>query len=428
MSGRAGSADGELQVRELLDLLPSLRLLVPLRERLLSASQRQATAAWDREQGYATLDRRVLAGPRLDEVLDEAVRRETAQLRALMEGVGTCLRARARGDRRGAVTALRDGAADLAEAGRHFEAAALLEVAVGEVARVEDRALEADVVRRLARSSWRSHRLERAAELYLRAGALFGQLGDVANRIVALQGLGNVRAAQGRWDQAEARHREALDLCGDHDGLLRGQIYNNLSQVTRRRGRLDEARSWQSRAEATWQAIDAPVDEVVALNNAGLLCLAEGSLDDARTALHRGLSRATDDHQRAALLVNLAQVEVRAGDGEKARGIAREAEEFSLVVGATDLLIEAYTVLGVVARERGDDACVAFFEKALELASGDRFRLGRAAAHREYARYRRDIGDQEEAAAHLARARAIFADLDAAPELRELDAESGGEG
>jgi tetratricopeptide (TPR) repeat protein len=357
--------------------------------------------------------------------VEGAARAEARAVARLFQDVGHALEARAQGRTQDAAATLRDAAMVLAGEERHYEAAALLEVALRELASVGDAALEADVARRLGKACWRLGRLERGAELYHRAWTLFRQLGDRASEVISLQGLGNVRAAQGRWRAAEAEYRLALERCADDDDLRRGQIYNNLSQGSRRLGALDEARAWQRKAEAVWAVLAIPAERVIAQNNAGLLHLAAGDTEQAREALQAALAIATSDLERAVLLVNLGHVALRSARTEDAKHLARESEEFAILAGAADILIEAYTILGCAGREGGEANCVAFFEKALDLARESRLPLAEARGHLEYGRYRRAVGDDEEATAHFRLALAIFETTDDAPGRADVRTELG---
>lgn len=421
MSSRAAAPrGGDLPLYQLLELLPSLRVLAPLREALLARSSSDESR-WGDGREYATLDERLLDANRIARVVADAARAEARAASRLFEDVGRALEARAHGRVRDAAAILRDSAVVLAGEERFYEAAALLEVALKELRTVGDAELEADVTRRLGMASWRVGRLDRAAEMYRRAAKLSRQIGDSVAEVRAFQGLGDVRAAQGRWREAEEHNRTGLERCAADDPLHRGQIFNNLSQIHRRLGDLEEARRWQHRAEAVWEILDVPAERVVACNNAGLLELEAGAIEAARERLLAGLTLANGDLQRCVLLVNLAEVALRAGKLDDAEHLGREAEEFAILAGAVDILVEAYTVLGGAGRGRGDPNCVAFFEKALDLARDGRFPLPQARAHVEYGRYRHALGDDEEAVAHLDRARSILLSTDAARERAEVE-------
>lgn len=402
-----------------------MRALKPLREALLAASSSDEANRWDRGRGYDTLDARVLKADRILQISSSVAREEAGTVKWLFRSVGGALEARARGETREAVLVLLETATSLGNEERHYEAAAILEVALRGLSSVGDAALEADLCRRLGRASWRIGRLDRAVDLYRRAREIFFQLGDRKSEIVVLQGLGNVKANQGCWREAERCYRHALDRCEPGDAHLKGQLFNNLSQVSRRRGELEEAREWQKMAEEVWGGVDAPAERLISLNNRGLLHLEEGELDGARSTLLDGLKIAAHDLQRAALLTNLGHVALRAGRFEEAEQLAREAEEFAILAGAVDILIEAYTVLGCARARQGEPNCVALFEKALDLARDGRYPIARAKAHLEYGRFRRSLGDEEEAVAHFRTALSIYESTgevrERAEVLRELE-------
>lgn len=410
------------RLRALVELVPDLRMMAPVRKALMEASHARDGNEWSRARSYATLDGRVLDPAALERAVREISQAEAVRTRRTLEAVGRALVSLAERDVAAGVDELVREARELMESERHDEAAAFLDVALGELARSESPRREALVRRLLAKACWRLGRLDRAASLYARAADRFRELGDPAGEIVCFQGLGNVRAAQGRWGQAEQAHREALARCGsgESDHVRRAQTYNNLSQVARRRGKLDEAASWQRRAEEAWRTMDASRDRVVAYNNAGLLHLARENLEEARQSFLDGLARAKRDRDRSALLLNLARAEYELGGLGKAESVAREAEELGVLAGADDLLIEIYGLLGMIFRERDDANAVVLFEKALELARETSYSLLRARTHLEYGRFRRRAGDEVEARAHFVEARDIAAGLGAEVELAEI--------
>lgn len=398
-------------------------MMAPVRKALMAASLPDATGEWGRARSYRTLDGRILDPAVLDRAVRQISRHEAERTQRTFEAVGRALVSLAERDVEGSVEELVGEAQELMKGERHDEAAAFLEVALGELERSENRTYlrrEALVRRLLARARWRLGHLERAASLYAGARDRFRKIDDREGEVVCYQGLGNVRAAQGRLREAEEAHREALARCGGGRPLRRAQTYNNLAQVTRRRGMLDEAAEWQKKAEDAWEGLDSLRDRVVADNNAGLLHLARGDLEEARQRFLDGLARADRDRDRSALLLNLARAEYDLGGLGKAESVAREAEELGLAAGAEDLLIEVYTLLGMIFRRRNDANAVVLFEKALELGGTGAYPLLLARTHLEYGRFRRDAGDDVEARAHFLAARDLAVDLGAEVELEEV--------
>lgn len=415
--------DETARLRALVDLVPDLRMMAPVRKALMAASLPDAAGEWSRARSYRTLDGRILDPAVLHRALREISRDEAERTQRTFEAVGRALVSLAERDVEGSVEELVGEARELMKGERHDEAAAFLEVALGELGRLEGRSLpdrEALVRRLLARARWRLGHLERAAVLYAAARDRCREIGDREGEVVCYQGLGNVRAAQGRLRQAEEAHREALARCGDERPVRRAQTYNNLSQVARRRGMLEEAAGWQQKADDAWEKLDSVRDRVVADNNAGLLHLARRDLEEARQCFLDGLARADRDRDRSALLLNLARAEYDLGGLGKAESVAREAEELGLSAGAEDLLMEIYTLLGMIFRRRDDANAVVLFEKALELGRGKAYPLLLARTHLEYGRFRRDAGDDVEARAHFLAARDLAVELGAEVELEEV--------
>ncbi len=421
--------ESALSLRELLDYLPSSEGLVGLRASLTASSSPDEGLRWSRAGEYVTMDARRVDPDRLREALDRSRKEEEERVRQLFSRARKILDALTRGERKDAATVLLEMGSGELDLGRPRRAIPILTQAVEVAAALPDRRLEGRAVRLLAKAFWRSGSLDRALDEYRRARTQSAESGDRVEEIRSIQGLGNVRASQGHWPEAWRHHLEALRRStGDEPDvlLLRGQTYNNLSQVVRRLGRLIEARRYQDEAATIWEQVDAPRDRLVHLNNEGLLLLALGRIEEARLSFHRGLQGAQTAFARGIFLINLAETALRSDDPALAGSLAREAEEWALEAGADDVLIEAYLLLGVSLRERGDDQGVTFFEKGLELARSGPFDLLRARVHLEYGRLRSDTADAEEARAHFEESRRIAAELGAPLEQAEAEAEIRG--
>ena len=108
-----------------------------------------------------------------------------------------------------------------------------------------ERGFLCEAQRRLAQLLVRRGKLEEAEALALSARETVGPE-DVASVISTTTALGVVRAAQGRDDEAEALHREAVQL-SEGFKLFAIEPLKTLAQFLRERGRVDEAAPFEER-------------------------------------------------------------------------------------------------------------------------------------------------------------------------------------
>lgn len=253
---------------------------------------------------------------------------------------------------------------------------------------------------------------------YERAADLLQPLLPLDAGTAARRELGRVRAAQGRYDEAEGLLREALARAGD--AARRAEVHLDLAELLSERGRLDDARSEEAAVEAALRAQPAPDRALLARALAGRggiafrggdAAAAEGALREAlalrrtlwgeahtQTAasehdlavvlLQRGqadeaiaLLRAALDTRRRLLgerhpdladtLFNLGTALHRRGDRAGARAAIEEAAAMQrATLGATHpALATSLNSLAVLAYEQGDiDAAIARLGEALGVA------------------------------------------------------------
>lgn len=90
-------------------------------------------------------------------------------------------------------------------------------------------------------------RYQEAAARHQRALAMFRELGDRPNQVRALNGLGTVLSLLGRSSQARTHHRGALSLaCQIGDPYLEARSHSGLADTYHATGDLDQARQhWE---------------------------------------------------------------------------------------------------------------------------------------------------------------------------------------
>jgi DNA-binding CsgD family transcriptional regulator len=225
---------------------------------------------------------------------------------------------------------------------------------------------------------------------------------------------------KGSWAEALEEAGRALDRCrrAENDTAA-GEAFYRQGEIHRARGEADAAEAAFREASGLGREPQPGL---------ALLRLAQGRTDAAEAAIRRTLDETTAAGMRAGVLPAYAEIMVAAGELDAAEAAARELE----------LIAEGHedNALGAMAAEtRGRVA----------LATGDAQRalvaLRRAAqtwqrleAPYEAARGRallaiacRELGDDDTAALELDGARAVFAELEAAPDLARLDALTGTE-
>ena len=238
----------------------------------------------------------------------------------------------------------------------------------------------------------------------------------VAHTGLCLVHRAEIMERQGAWRDALAEARRAVQRFAETTANQRSAGYGHYRQaeVHRLQGELEEAE--QAYREASRRGCEPQP-------GLALLRLAQGRGSAAVATIRRVLAETPDRLRRAALLSASVEIMLAAGDLESAQSDCRELEETS-AAHKTEVL-EAFSAQarGAVALAQGDagDALVAL-RRASESWQG-------LEAPYEAARVRvllgsacRALGDEDTAKLELEAARAVFAELGAAPDLARVDA------
>lgn len=202
---------------------------------------------------------------------------------------------------------------------------------------------------------------------------------NVPDAVRHLNNLGAMALYDGRLDEAEARFREALDLCAvEGTDETRGRLRLQLACVKLRRGdldaaaaELDAAKAWADQGDdadrAHWRALQA-----------GLL-LRRGDVSGAEKLARQSLDDAESPEERAAAEVLLGRaLENRP---EAALAAYQSALDDARDAGHLPLAVEA--LLGLSRASVADrDAAVRFAKLAHDAARARGFEPGRLAAER----------------------------------------------
>jgi DNA-binding CsgD family transcriptional regulator len=218
----------------------------------------------------------------------------------------------------------------------------------------------------------------------------------------------------GAWPQAAAAAREAGErFARGADGDATAAALYRQAEVARVRGDVPAAE------DGYLQAGRRGLEPQPGL---ALLRLAQGRTGAAGAAIRRVLAERPERFRRARLLAAQVEILLEAGDGEAARQAADELTGIAEGYGTPALRAMAGHARGAVLLAAGDAG-------AAVVALRPAWRLWRELeAPYEAARVRllvglgcRALGDEEAAAMELDAARAVFAELGAAPDLARLE-------
>lgn len=385
-----------------------------LRLRLIAAAVPDPEKAWDSSSAYATVDKRILTPEDVDRSLAAAEEALRQYVSILHDGLRPAFRAFFAGDADGAARHLVSLGERHEGEGRARGARQCYEAALHLALPLPERGVQILALRRLGRVALSLGDFQTATAYYERSLQLARDSGELRSEVTAGTGAGNVSMYQGRWTRAEQIYTEALELTetapGDFE-VERGQLFNNLGNVTTRLNRLNEAEEWLRRGLEQWRSVESPVDQAVCLINLGHLRKHQGRSGDARAAYESALALAVPPTVKALAAADVAEVCLFEGYVAEAEDYARISEEHAIQSGSPYTMGYMYRNLGNLARARGNEDGFTFFEKALEIARDKGYPSLEAEVLADYAELRLNAGGVEEAEAYLERARDLFAQL-----------------
>jgi tetratricopeptide (TPR) repeat protein len=413
-------------VEELLGLLPDLEDLEVLRLRLVGAAVRDPAKEWESSSIYTTIDKRIVSPEAVDKAVEDAERALHEYVSALHSGLLPFFHAFFQGEDADAAMHLVALGEGLEERGRLLGARRCYRAALTVSLPLAEKGPQLLALRRIGRVSLKVGDLQEAGSYYERSAEMAKDSGDLLAEVVARTGFGNVRLWQGRWSEAEDCYREALalaDAAGAGTLLLeRGQIYNNLGNVTTRGRRLDEAEVWFESALRVWETLDSPVDLGICLHNHAQLREAQGRRDEAASDYETALSLPIPSWLRSAIATDFAAWWLTEGHLTQAEEWGRVAEENAIATGSPYTLGAVYLGRARIALARGEADGFIFFEKALEIARMKGYPSLEAETLLDYAALRAQNDGGEEAVAYLERACELMRGLGAVAELARAEA------
>jgi tetratricopeptide (TPR) repeat protein len=396
-----------LRVEQALRLLPDVDALAPLRGFLISKSQARPSV-----EPHGTVGKRTVQPSELKEMIPEAVESVVAHITALCLSGMEALEAEQSGDIPGVVRALLPAGRREEDIGRHVQARAWYEAALRVAEGLRDRRPEIETLRHLAHLEQSRGHFEQAARLYTRSFTLADAEMDQSGAALACQGLGDVALAHGKWQGAEAWFKRGLTHAAE-DPLRHAFLLLGLGEVARCRGLLEVASERIGLARQLFEKAGNVEGKIHTLNAWGLLEADLGRNNEAvaawRDALAELYRSGNDPRLEMQIRLNLCKLYLDWSRLAEAEDEIRKAEDLAIVHDPHETLARLYLLLGKLRGKQNDETGFVFFENAIVLCQGAT-PLPRLEAdvYREYAQFRHDLGEPDEAIAYLGRAREIL--------------------
>jgi tetratricopeptide (TPR) repeat protein len=417
-----------LRVEQALRLIPDVELLGPLRALLLASSRQDNQDVWASSAPYLTVGKRFVQAAELERRMPEALDRARQHLSLLYGAVITALEAEQRGETAAAVAALLEAGNHEELIGRPGQARAWYDAAQGLSEGLANRLPELSVLNRLGRLELEVGHYAAAARHYQRALALAEAAQAAGEAIDACQGLGAVAMEEGNLFGAQAWYQRGLQLAErEKDPLRSAKIQHQLALVALGRADLTRAGDYLERAREGFERLGASLEMARAMNSQGQLDAALGRPHRTSGAYREALawcrrSGGAPDLE-VTIRLNLAELYLAAERVLEAEEEARRGEQLAIERSLTRRLVPIYLFLGRLRGGQGDDGGFVFFEKALELCRQLSVPPGEEGqAYHQYAMFREQLGQREEARALLERAGEILALLGEVPELKRVRA------
>jgi len=403
-----------LKYDEVRHILPTLDELRPVFDLLLATSVPDPERRWSRSGELDTEGARLVEGAEIERRVTELAERARSHAEALYGAIAGALQALTSGERGAAARALLEAAALEERGGRADRSLAWAEAAIRAAREGRDKRPLSRALRRWARAAKALGKLHEARARYEEGFEIAVAVGDTQGAAEAAIGVGNVLEQQGRWDEAGAWYRRALELLGDGTEFApeRWQAMVNLHIVLRSSDALEESMPWLEAAEAE-AARQGDRSAVPFLENArGQLRQWAHEFDEAEASFRRALDAASNLAARVTIRLNLAEALLAQGRHLDAAEEAREAEREALAGGVGTKLPEIYRLLGRIVSAAGNPDAFVLFERALGLGRERGLpALEEALTLQAYADAERARGEDEAAEQLMEKARALYGSL-----------------
>lgn len=411
-----------LLVERALALVPDYEDFLPLSDALIGASRVDAEKQWARSGAYATVGKRVVDPAHVEELVRVRLERSQQRLRELFDLVLGAIREQQAGNPATAAEML-VRAGEMEETARRLDKAErIYRMALGISQDLREKEPHVLALRRLGRTARTAGRLEEACSWYEQSCQLAVDALDVEGQVIACQGLGNVCHDRGERDRARRWWEQGLQLAAGLDQpALDWPLYINLSALSMLEGDLAESERLLDRARERMEQSGAPDARMYWLNNRGLLLLEHGDHAAAEGVFREALGGA-EGHWELTMRVNLGEALRGQARLLEAEDEARRAEEVAIVHRLVPDLIDVYTLLGSIARDRCDEEGFVFYEQALRVCHERGMpRKTEAAILHGYGQLHCACDRPEEGRGYLEAARDVYRSLGFAPELARVE-------
>jgi tetratricopeptide (TPR) repeat protein len=314
----------------------------------------------------------------------------------------------------------------LRNSGHLPEAVIIFSHAVDAARRTGDRCAEATALNEMGLVDWQQGRFEQAAARHQQALTLFREAGDRTGEGRTLSNMGLTEMQLGRCELAARQQQEAVDIFHDVGDLLgEARALGLLGLAWQRQGRYREAAGHHQRSLDLFREIGDSEGEGYALARLGSVDLRLGRYEHAAGHLQQALAllqEIGDKGGEASALIRLGEACLRLGRYQQAAGNLERALAIARENGDPDTEADALNCLGEVLFRTGDaDNARAHHATALRLASEAGTPRHQARAHSGLARIWHAGGDQLQAQRHWQAALTHYVAL-GAPEAREIRA------
>lgn len=316
------------------------------------------------------------------------------------------------------------------KAGRRAAARVAYEQALYSIASEEDARQVSSIIRWIARTFNTDGDATAALDCLEAALAIAEIWGDDAAAGHALNVQAVVSWQRGDMDDAERLYLMARNRAiRAGDAKLAAMTAQNLGVLANIRGDFAVAEHQYKASLSDYRSLGLTTDVCVALNNLGILYIAQQRWPEAETALTEGVQiceRTGDTVARSQLDINLAELWVAREEYARAHGAVRKALAAAVQNGDASAIGKATKLLGVIASETGTyEEAERHFLRADEVATARGEVLLQAEIARDRATLARRMGRNRDVLQQLNRAHRLFTQLRAQPELRDIGSRVG---
>ena len=250
--------------------------------------------------------------------------------------------------------------------------------------------------------------------------------GDESGRGLAINVQGNIQWAQGAHDEAECLYREArASAIRVGDSRLSAFTALNLGVIASVRGDDPDAIRFYEAGLRDSRVAGLVHCAINALANLGQLHMHMNRLPEAERAFHeaREMCTTTGDLSRLIWIdLYTAELSVKRGEQENARGAWRRATSLAQQTGDSHASGQAAHIAGIIARRDGDIAAAEeHFLRAEQIAVEKRDLILQGETARELAEMYRWNGRNRDTLQRLNQAHRLFLQLRARRELADVD-------